>query len=180
MKIIRYIRPTTRRTVAHQMHATERDDVATTVIEDDDNVCAFESSLMRKLRRGYTVLVQDLNTFGRKREMVCERLGQLFAKGVSVLDGNGVLYAPECGDAVISAFRDGRRTESVRARIPHNKATEADKQRALWYWQQTELTNEQVEERAGFTYAAMHSWFGEMYPRNQRRGRPRKQARKAK
>lgn len=174
MKIFRYIRPTSRKPVAHQMRVTERDDIHFTVVEGQDGY-TFDATLLKVLKRGNCVLVEDLNTFGRRRATVCDRLGAIFALGASVVDANGTVYTPECGDAVVAAFMEGQKSETVRERIPHNKASAEDKERALNFWLQTDLTNEQVERLAGFTYSAMHSWFAEMYPRNQPRGRrPRK------
>jgi len=172
MKIIRYIRPTSRWTQAHQERETDFEDIAFTVVEGVDGL-TFDNAV-RMLRRGNVLLVQDLNVFARRRDTICERVRAVFSKGASIVVGSGKEFTPDQEDPLIEGIMTGGYlVKEPKQRVAHNRIDDERRAKAFEYWQQKDLTNAQVERLSGISYQTMFKWWQAEFPREQRKGRPR-------
>lgn len=173
MKLIRYIRPTSRWTVAHQERATGHREIAFTIVEGRDRM-SFDT-VLKMLKPGNGVLVENLQAFARRRDSICDRLKAIFAKRAVVVDAKGNIYAPEHEAIIVEAvMTGGYSVKEPKKRVAHNRIDDETRAKALELWKRKDLTNKQVSELAGVAYPTMFKWFQAEYPREQQRGRPRK------
>lgn len=172
MKIIRYIRPTSRWTKAHQERETDYEDIAYTVVEGVDGLTFDDAVDM--LRRGNVLLVQDLNVFARRRDTICDRVRAVFAKGAGILVGSGREFTPDQEEPLIEGIMTGGYlVREPKQRVAHNKIDPEKLEAAKEMWLGDEfkrMTNDEVAKATGVSKVTMHREFG---PRGRKAGRPK-------
>lgn len=178
MKLIRYIRPTARRTIAWQQSVTERDGIAFDVIEGDQGR-TWETAL-KMLKRGNGLLTAEPETLGRKIETRARRVREIASKGAWIILADGGEHSPEAAANLIEWMQaGGDRERSAKQRVAHNKTDAATLAEGKRYWTQKQfkrMTNSEVAEACGLSTATLTRKFG---PRSQyietRPGRRKKQ-----
>ncbi len=174
MKRIRYIRPTKRRPEAHQRAATDHLEPFAIDIVEGDQGRSFATAL-KVLKRGNAIVVQDLHTFARRRDTICDMISRIFAKGALIETADNTLHEPECEASLIAGLMTGGGlTEEKRDRIAHNRISDEQRALAFKYWQDHDLNNQAVARLAGIQYQTMRRWWQTEHPRTGRPGRPKK------
>jgi len=172
MKLILYIRATTRRTVAQQIEATKRKGIALTVIEGEQG--RTYDTAIKVGKPGNGILLDSLETLGRKITTRIARLEAAAAKGLHiVIAEDESTHAPQQIPSLIAGLRSGVKRERP-PRVAHNRIGETGREAAFRYWQDHGIDNHAVERLAGVSYASMRRWWQKDYPRPlQRPGRKR-------
>ena len=174
MKLIRYIRATSRSSVADQIAATERDGIRITIVEGEPD-STFADAL-KQLKRGNGLLIEGFHVLGRKRDTVCERVRQVFAKGGNIVDADGDIHAPAYEKTLIKALKTRGVTvngREPRPRVAHNRTDDDTRKAAKRLWTQKQfarMTNKDIAEEIGVSTWTLRHWFG---PRGRKAGRPR-------
>jgi|GEM_PF-5404405 len=173
MKLIRYIRGTTRHPAARQLAATDRDGIAMTVVEGEQGR-TWETAL-KVAKPGNGILIDSLETLGRKATTRAVRLEAARAKGVSiVIAEDDSTHSPEAIPSLITGLRSGLKRDP-NPRVAHNRIDDEARAAAFRFWQDHDLDNHAVARLAGISYAAMRRWWQAECPRPLRRpGRKRK------
>lgn len=175
MKRIRYIRPTARRPEAHQRAATDHLEPFAIDIVEGDQDRTFANAL-KILKAENALVVQDMHTFGRRKDTICDRVQAVFKKGAFIEDADGNLHKPECEASLLAGIMTGGGlSDEKRERIAHNRISDEKRALAFKYWQDHELSNAAVARLAGVSYQSMRRWWQVEYPRPlEKAGRPKK------
>ena len=155
MKLIHYIRETSRIPVRTQRKAAEpyRDSIADEVV-DGAKGSRFDDAL-KLLRRGNGLLVYSAAIIGRGAAQRRERVKAVIDKGSVVVSCDTVMESEP--------------------KSAHNKTPDDVRDNAFKYWQNHALSNKQVADLAGIPYGTMRHWWHDEFPRPRREpGRPRK------
>ena len=173
MKTFRYIRPTKRWPRAQQERATARDGIHFNVIEGDQG--RDFDTLLKLLRPGNGVLVENLQVFARSRKIICDRLRAIFARQSVVIDAKGNEYRPE-NEAIIceAVMTGGYVVKEPTARVAHNKTSDEKLERAREMWTGeafAAMTNVEIARATGISTVTLNKEFG---ARGRKAGRPRK------
>lgn len=170
MKLIRYIRPTARRSTARQRAVTDREGIAIDVIEGDQGR-TWETAL-KLLKRGNGLLIEDIATLGRRYDTRVERIKAVAAKGASIVLADGSVHGPECAPSIVAGLQAPRSDEP---RVAHNKTDDETLAEAKRLWTgraYKAMTNGQIAEAVGLSIPTLTRYFGKRGVRKP--GRPRK------
>jgi hypothetical protein len=170
MTIIRFIMPTHRNTEAQQRRATDHLEPDLTIVRDVDE-------LLRQLRPGRTVTIDHVKTFARKTSDRIDIVRKIFAAGCDIVTASGAKLTPDQEDIVVELMTANKRALSAKEasrRGGWNKVDDADREKALKFWKDDELSVEQLVEYTGYSYSTLRNWFAAEHPRKDKRGRPRK------
>lgn len=177
MKLIRYIRPTSRRSTAWQRSVTERAGIALDVIEGDQG--RDWNTALKMLKSGNGLLAAEPETLGRKIETRARRVQEVAAKGAWIILADGGEHSPEAAANLIDWMRaGGDRDKPAEPRVAHNRTPDDVMIEAQRYWTQKQfsrMTNGEVAAAVGLSVPTLTRAFG---PRSQyietRPGRPKK------
>jgi hypothetical protein len=174
MRLIRYIRPTSRRSIDDQITATDRFKVHFTVVDGEDD--RDFATALKILNKGNGLLIEGFHILGRRRDTVCERVKQIFAKGANIVDADGDIHPPSYEKTLIKALQARGVTvkgTEPRPRVAHNRIDDETRKEAKRLWTQKQfsrMTNADIAEEIGVSVVTLNQWFG---PRGRRAGRPR-------
>lgn len=177
MKLIRYIRPTARRSTSWQRAVTERNGIALDVIEGLDG--RDWNTALKMLKRGNGLLAAEPETLGRKIETRARRVREVADRGAWIILADGGEHSPEAAANLIDWMRaGGDRDKPAEPRVAHNRTPDdvmAEAKR-LWTQQQYQrMTNGEIATAVGLSIPTLTRAFG---PRSQyietRPGRPKK------
>lgn len=155
MKLVHYIRPTSRITIKVQHEAAEPYSASVIYrVTDSAKGSNFDEAL-RLLRKGGGLLVHSPIIIGRGAAQRRERIQSVIDKGAVVISCDTILES--------------------QPRIAHNRVSDEKREAAFKYWQDHSLTHKQVADLAGIPYGTMYHWWQKDYARPRREpGRPRK------
>lgn len=156
MKLVHYIRETSRIPIKAQRNAAEpyRDAIKAEIV-DKASGSQFDQAL-QMVRKGNGLLVHSPIIIGRGAGQRRERVQAIIDKGAAVVSCDTVLES--------------------QPRIAHNRTPDEKRKAAFKYWQNHDLPHKQVAKLAGIPYGTMRDWWHKDYPRPRREpGRPRKQ-----
>lgn len=176
MKLIRYIRPTARRSVAWQRAVTDRDGIALDVIEGMDG--RDWNTALKMLKPGNGLLAAEPETLGRKIETRARRVQEIADNGAWIILADGGEHSPEAAAGLIKWMRaGGDRDKPAKPRVAHNRTPDDVMTEAERLWTQTQfarMTNGEVAAAVGLSIPTLTRAFG---PRSQfiktRPGRPK-------
>lgn len=176
MKLIRYIRPTSRRSTAWQRAVTEREGIAIDVIEGDQGR-TWETAL-KLLKRGNGLLAAEPETLGRKIETRARRVQEVAAKGAWIILAYGGEHSPEAAEGLIDWMRaGGDRDKPPEPRVAHNRTPANVMAEAERMWTGASfgrMTNGEIAAAVGLSIPTLTRAFG---PRSRyietRPGRPK-------
>lgn len=164
MKLIRYIRPTARRTAAQQIAATDCDGIAITITEGEQGRTWADA--LKQLRPGGGLVIQDLATLGRRRDTVCERVRAVMAKGASIVLADGSMHGPKEEASLIAGLMARGVTVSGAEpgpRVAHNRTSPEVLAEAKRLWTQNQfarMTNGEIAEAVGLSVSTLTREFG--------------------
>lgn len=172
MKIIRYIRPTARWTRAQQERATDHFDIHFTVV-DGEHRRTFENAL-RQLDAERILLIENLQVLARRRDTICARIKQVFAKEASILLANGKTFTPDQEEPLIEGvMTGGYLLKEPKERVAHNKTPDEllEKARDMWFGEKFKrMTNGEIADAVGISAVTLNRKLG---PRGRKAGRPK-------
>jgi hypothetical protein len=171
MKLIRYIRGTTRHSAARQSAATERDGIAMTVVEGEQGR-TWETAL-KVAKPGNGILIDSLEVLGRKITTRIHRLTQAQTKGVGiVIAEDDTTHGPDEIPSLITGLRSGVKRERT-PRKAHNRTDPQKLAEAGKVWTGDDyaaMSNDAVARATGVSKVTLWREFG---PRGRKAGRPR-------
>lgn len=162
--------PTTRNTEAQQRRRTDHMGADETVVDDVE-------LLIRWCRPGRVVAIDDIKTFARRTDERVDIVRRIAAKGASIKTAQGLEVSPDQAEILIAGMSSSKRVldpKDAAKRGGHNRVSDDDRAEALKFWQDHDLSVDQLVKYTGRSYSTLRNWFAEEYPRPDKRGRPAK------
>jgi hypothetical protein len=172
MKLIRYIRPTRRRTAAWQRAITERPGIAFEVVDGEQG--RDWSTALKMLKPGNGLLAAEPETLGRKLETRARRVADVAKKRAWIILADGGEHAPETAANLIEWMRArGDKAAPAEPRKAHNRTDPQKLAEAGKVWTGDDyaaMSNDAVARATGVSKVTLWREFG---PRGRKAGRPR-------
>lgn len=162
--------PTTRNTEAQQRRRTDHMGADETVVGDVELLISW-------CRKGRTVAIDDIKSLARRTDERVAIVRRIFEKGANIETATGLKVTPEHAEILIAGMSSSRRVldpKDASKRGGHNKVSDEDRAEALEFWQDHNLSVDQLVKYTGRSYSTLRNWFADEYPRPDKRGRPAK------
>jgi hypothetical protein len=161
MKLIRYIRPTRRRTAAWQRAITERPGIAFEVVEGEQG--RDWSTALKMLKPGNGLLAAEPETLGRRLETRARRVADVAQKQAWIILADGGEHAPEAAANLIEWMQArGDKTAPAEPRKPHNEPDAETLEKAWEMWtgkDYSRMTNGEIAAATGLSVVTLTRRF---------------------